>query len=425
MLKICRLGIFLRFNSLIILCFLFNHKILPAQVQLDSMPVTSPDLFGREEELSLLDEAWENPETGILVFIALGGVGKTSLVNAWLHNHMAKENFRDAEMVYAWSFYSQGAAEGRQASADRFLADALKCFGDPNPDEGFPTEKGRRLADLIKKQKSLIVLDGLEPVQHPPGPQEGKVKDEGLRTLLRNLAVQNPGLCVITTRLKVDDLKTYIRSSVKEQVLEHLSEEAGMKLLVHLGVSGPKKELLTAVKEFDGHALALTLLGTYLKNVYRGDIRKRDKIERLAYEDDYHGKHARRVMESYEKWLKESKKGQRQLAILRIMGLFDRPADKDAIKAVLAEPVIEGLTEDLQGISDADWGYALRDLRELRLILQEDACEKNSLDCHPLIREHFSEKLKREQNEAWKKAHSRLYGSELAQLFCGLIILTT
>jgi len=37
-------------------------------------------LFGRDEELALLDAAWANPKTHIQTIVAWGGVGKTSLV---------------------------------------------------------------------------------------------------------------------------------------------------------------------------------------------------------------------------------------------------------------------------------------------------------------------------------------------------------
>jgi len=57
--------------------------------------------------------------------VAWGGVGKTSLVNRWL-NHMENDNYRGAKRVYAWSFYSQGAEEGKQASADEFLQETLE-----------------------------------------------------------------------------------------------------------------------------------------------------------------------------------------------------------------------------------------------------------------------------------------------------------
>ncbi len=285
-------------------------------VSLAKLPPTSPELFGREKELAMLDAAWKNQRTNIVSLVAFGGVGKTALVNKWLLQ-MSEDNYRGAEQVYGWSFYSQGAAEGKQASADLFIASALKWFGDPNPDEGSPWSKGERLAELIKKERTLLILDGLEPLQYPPGQMEGRLKDPGLQCLLRELARHNPGLCIITTRLSVDNLKDFIGTSVARINLEHLSPEAGAQLLEKLGVKGAADELKQAVDEFDGHALVLTLLGRYLAVVYQGDIRQRDKIAKLTKERQQGG-HARRVMEFYERWFKDKP----ELNILRMMGLF-------------------------------------------------------------------------------------------------------
>ncbi len=66
--------------------------------------------------------------------------------------------------------------------------------------------------------------------------------------------------------------------------------------------------------------MALTLLGRYLKVVHGGDIRKRKEIPHVL-DEQKQGAHARRVMESYERWLA----GKPELDILRLMGLV-RPA---------------------------------------------------------------------------------------------------
>jgi len=329
-------------------------------------------------------------------------VGKTALVNAWL-NRMRDNHFGGAERVFGWSFYSQGASEGKQASADVFVASALKWFGDPEPDEGSPWEKGERLAELIKKQKTLLILDGLEPLQNPPGVDEGQIKDQGLKSMLRELAHHNPGLCVITTRLTVDDLKDFIGNSVQNILLGHLSPDAGMDLLEHLGVKGTSEELKQASREFGYHALALTLLGNYLTMVYDGDVRKRDRIARLI-DDEGHGGHAKRVMESYEKWFKDTP----ELNVLYIVGVFGRPAEGGAIKPLMTKPIINGLTSDFKKLSEKNWQFALNRLRKVGLLSNEGG-ESEKLDCHPLIREHFGEKLKENNPDAWKEAHSRLY----------------
>jgi tetratricopeptide (TPR) repeat protein len=375
----------------------------PERVSLARLPSTSPDLFGREAELAILDAAWEDPGTNVLSLVAWGGVGKTALVNKWLLQ-VGEERYRGADRVYGWSFYSRGAAEGRQVSADPFIAAALDWFGDPDPTQGSPWDKGERLAELVRGWRTLLVLDGLEPLQHPPGEMAGRLKAPGLRCLLRGLARHNPGLCILTTRLEVDDLKDFVGTSVRRVPLGRLSPEAGAAYLAHLGVEGTPGELRRAVAEFDGHALALTLLGSYLAVAYEGDVRKRGRIARLAQERRQ-GRHARRVMASYERWFE----GRPELDILRVMGLFDRPAERAAIEALSVPPAIEGLTSRLQGLSDEDWGYAVDNLRAARLLAGEDPRRPDTLDCHPLVREHFGERVERSDPDAWREAHRRLY----------------
>lgn len=372
------------------------------KISLAKLPSTSPELFGREKELKFLDEAWENPKINIVSLVAWGGVGKTALINSWL-SKMSDEHYRGAECIYGWSFYSQGASE-KQASSDLFIASSLAWFGDPDPNKGTPWEKGKRLADLIKKKRTLLVLDGLEPLQNSPGENQGKIKDPALQCLLRELAINNSGLCIITTRLEVDDIKDFVGKTVQKIPLDSLSPEAGAQFLQFLGTKGTFDELKHAVMEFDGHALALSLLGRYIAIVYQGDIRQRDKIARLT-DEQKQGVHTKRVIESYEKWFE----GKPELNILKIMGLFDRSADGGAIKAVIADPPIKGLTSELGELSYERWQYALNNLREAKLLIKENQHRQDVLDCHPLVREYFGAKLKSSNPAAWKEAHTRLY----------------
>src|SRR6516225_6238000 len=41
-------------------------------------------------------------------------------------------------------------------------------------------------------------------------------------------------------------------------------------------------------------------------------------------------------------------------SVLRMLGLFDRPADEKALEALLAPPAIQGLTESLTGLSSTE-----------------------------------------------------------------------
>ena len=359
-------------------------------------------LVERRISLSWID-AWANQDVNVVTIVAWAGVGKSTLVNHWLRR-MAAEHYRSAELVFGWSFYRQGTS-GDTSSADEFLDAALTWFGDPDPRLGTAWEKGERLAKLVAHRRTLLVLDGLEPLQNPPGPQEGRLREPSLQALLRELAAFNTGLCVITTRMPVADIADHERTSALRRDLEQLSSDAGAKLLRALGVKGDEAELRSASDEFSGHCLALTLLGSYLTDAYNGDIRCRKEVsERLAH-DVRQGVHARKVMESYQTWFGEGP----ELSVLRMLGLFDRPADEKALGALLKPPAIRGLTESLTDLSPTEWRTILAKLRRARLLAGEDPHNPGHLDTHPLVREYFGEQLRSQRTDAWKECNRRLY----------------
>jgi hypothetical protein len=70
--------------------------------------------------------------------------------------------------VFVESFYSQGSDERRNASSELFFEQALAFFGHQGEPIKQADEQGRALARLLIEQRGLLVLDGLEPLQHPP-----------------------------------------------------------------------------------------------------------------------------------------------------------------------------------------------------------------------------------------------------------------
>jgi predicted ATPase len=376
-------------------------RLGPKRISIARLPVTGNNFFGREADIAFLDEAWENRRVKVITMVAWAGVGKSTLVNQWLLR-MAAEHYRFAELVFGWSFYRQGIS-GSIGSADQFLDAALRWFGDPDPRIGTAWAKGERLAKLVAHRRTLLVLDGLEPLQNPPGPQEGRLRDPSLQALLRRLVNYNKGLCIITTRIPVADIVDQEGRSVVRWEMDQLSSDAGAQLLRALSVIGDEEKLRNASTEFGGHCLALTLLGSYLADAHEGDVRCRKEIH--VGKDTRKGAHAQRVMESYQTWLGEGP----ELSILRMLGLFDRPADEKAFGAILKPPVISGLTESLIGISPTDWHTILAKLRRARLLAGEDLDNPGHLDAHPLVREYFGEQLRSQQPDAWKQCNRRLY----------------
>jgi tetratricopeptide (TPR) repeat protein len=375
----------------------------PKKVSIARLPVTGGELFGREEDLAFLDAAWADSKVNVVSIVAWAGVGKSALVNHWLRR-VAAEHYRSAEFVFGWSFYRQGAG-GETSSADEFLDTTLAWFGDPDPRLGTAWEKGERLARLSGRRRTLLVLDGLEPLQNPPGPQEGRLREPSLQALLRELSAFNRGLCLITTRLPVADLADHEGVSAPRRELEHLSAKAGSRLLRALGVKGDEAELRRASDEFRGHCLALTLLGGYLADAYEGDVRYREELSNRLVQDVRQGAHARKVMTFYQSWWGEGP----ELAVLRLLGLFDRPADERALGALLKPPAIAGLTGPLTALSPSQWRTVLARLRRARLLSGEDPHYPGQLDAHPLVREYFGGQLRTQQTAAWQEGNRRLY----------------
>ncbi|MGH6798795.1 MAG: toll/interleukin-1 receptor domain-containing protein, partial [Roseiarcus sp.] len=92
----------------------------PVSVDISGLPETGYErLVGRDAELGRLDEAWSDGKINILSLVAEGGAGKSALVNEWL-TRLRAENYRGADCVLGWSFYSQGSKE-RATAADAFL----------------------------------------------------------------------------------------------------------------------------------------------------------------------------------------------------------------------------------------------------------------------------------------------------------------
>lgn len=392
------------------------------------LPRTGDDLFGRDSDVTILDEAWANPTTCIIQIVAPGGVGKTQLVKKWRERLLASADHGGAVRAFDWSFYSQGTQQ--QASSDEFLDRALRWFGEPKPENYIdPWAKGERLAELVKQQRTLLILDGLEPLQHPPGPMAGELSDPAIQALLEALRWGNPGLCIVTTREAVRVLNEIAEPTRRTIDLTNLSSEAGAGLLRKCGVTGDPDKLRQASVDVNGHALALILLGTYLKLKCRGDVNQRSEALLFQGHERY-AAHAHKVMASYETWLeRQDHLGPATVAILRLMGLFNRPADLGCLAALRAEPPIPGLTEALfLGDHEQTWNRAVERLRAARLLTDETAEQANqgeeksqlaplqlcshcliALDAHPLIREHFAIQLTERFLDAEREAHRRLY----------------
>jgi tetratricopeptide (TPR) repeat protein len=390
-----------------------ERKIAPSRLSRHA----AKQFFGREAELELLDQAWADPGMHVLSIVAWGGVGKTSLVNRWIATRMIAKSWPGVERYYDWSFYSQGTGDSRQTSSALFINEALKFFGDPDPTLGTEWERGERLARLVREHKTLLVLDGIEPLQYPPtdrSRQAGRLKDKALEALLQSLVQENNGLCIVTTREHLTNIESL--PTQQEHKLDKLMLEAAIGLIRHLQLIGTDEQIKEMWDALDGHALSMLQLGRLLARGYGRDLRKWREMGFTKADKLKQGRSTMRVMSHYESWLASGDKEQQlELAILRLMGLFEKPMSPGCFGALRATPTIAGLTELFAGLENFEVEAAVTTLIENELLSHcggEDfsgSLLDVHLDAHPLIREYFAVQLKRDKPEAFQAAHSRLF----------------
>ncbi|MBL8470421.1 MAG: ATP-binding protein [Rhodocyclaceae bacterium] len=398
------------------------------RIDIDHLPQGAPHFQGRKDELAALDQAWgDSGRTRVVQLIAPGGTGKTSLVTRWLDS-LCSGGWRGAEQVFAWSFYSQGSGEDRQASEDGFLEAALIFFGVRIDAAASPWDKGAKLADAVAARRSLLVLDGMEPLQYPPGsPLAGELKAPGVQTLLKRLAARGqPGLVLITSREHLADLADRVRDGERPDAgvvvldLGNLEDGDGARLLYKLGVTragasriaaasaADDAELRAASREVGGHALTLRLIGSYIREALSRDVRKRDVVDFSRADELNKRGHAFRAIGNYEKWFeREGEACARQLALVRLVGFFDRPASRENLSALCAPPIIPGLTDALCDLDEQGWNITRTKLEDAGLVSWDQGA--GNLDAHPLVREYFAQRLEQDQPEAWREGHRRVY----------------
>jgi hypothetical protein len=378
----------------------------PGAIAPSRLAVGQGDLLGRTAELARLTAAWDEGRIHVMALIAWGGVGKTSLVGRWAAGLVTRSDFNAS--YFDWSFSHQGSSDSLETSDDQFIDAALRHFGAPEfaDSRNAGGTKGAYLAELVSRRRALLVLDGLEPLQHWHGALEGALRTPATKVLLQSLAVANTGLCVVTSRKPIADLDRFRGISFAEDKLERLETRDGARLLSSLGVIGSEADLDRIVEHADGHALTLRLLGKFLCAIHGGEVGQANLASLLEVDRELEGGQAFRIIQAYERYFETAGEfGQRQLSALRLLGLFDRPASSECLRKLREEPAIAGLTESLVGLSENQWLFLLSHLEMDDLIVRN----QETVDVHPLLREFFADRVRLGNPKGWSVAQGRIF----------------
>ncbi|MBI5955180.1 MAG: tetratricopeptide repeat protein [Chloroflexi bacterium] len=252
----------------------------------NSAPTVLPEWTGRDDLLAQITADWNDPQKHVTGLIGFGGEGKSSLARKWVDD---------------------------------------LCRGEA----------------MLGAGRYLFVLDGLEVLQHQEGDQYGLLQSNDLRDLLTYFArPDNQSFCLITSRAPLLDLMEYTTYTHRD--VDRLSEADGISLLEKLGVKGSKEQMGKVVSDWDGHALTISLLGSYLAEKYGGDIAHLADIP-IPTADEPRYERVHRVLRRYDEHLTEAER-----EFLKLFSAFRTPVHESAFDKVFV-PLLFPTTETTKG----------------------------------------------------------------------------
>jgi tetratricopeptide (TPR) repeat protein len=369
----------------------FREKVAP---QLGSVFYDAPeplaDWIGREDLLAAMDADWREERVRVLGLIGFGGEGKSSLARKWLEHVLtsAEGPGRGPDGVLWWSFHSQ-------PSVDAFLEAALKFLSAGRLDLREYVGANLRVRAILamlstlgaQKKRVIFVLDGLEMMQVVEGDAYGSIESNDLRDFLELFAeIEHLSCCVVTSRLPLLDLLRY--PSYRHRDVERLSAKDGRALLQQLGVKGQDEALDTVVREWDGHALTLHLLGNYLTEMHEGEVTEATGLLADAgatlYERTHH------MLGYYDEILVMVERD-----FLMLLSIFHGPTPEAVVAEVIRGRTYPGaLNARVVVLGQDKFELLLKRLKAWRLLRYEAREQRYTL--HPLIHAYYSNRLKRE-----------------------------
>ena len=372
-----------------------NEKLtFPFPPNLHNQTPPEPNFVGRKEILETITEWYTNPEVRIGALIGWGGVGKSAIVRKWYDT--LESNAIKPDGIFWWGFY-------RNAYLDRFLDALLEYLAQGRVDlkEFRGTwKKVDKIKELILEGEYLIILDGLEQMQkgEVSGEEFGSMAHRECSDLLRFLADgKDKGLCLITTRYPLTDIKNYEGTVYQKKEVKRLELEDARALFKKVGVEGSQDEIDSVIEEYGGHALSLILLSKYLVEDFGGDINKAKDIPPFHSDKEAGGK-AHRILLWYERQL-----GEEQRAFMRLFSLFRGAVREEDFEGVFQAKMETEMNQALRAMSSFSFKRMVDNLCDRRLISKG---QENTYATHPLIKNYFKSDFD-EKNK--KLCHKRIY----------------
>jgi tetratricopeptide (TPR) repeat protein len=378
--------------------------------QLHDKPKLMQDWVGRSDLLASIDNEWAGRTRRVVALIGFGGEGKSYLASRWVDALLERPASDRPAGVFWWTFNTPDVDQFFEATLT-YMTGGRSDLLDTAPAAG---QRAHMIAAMLRTRRYLFVLDGIEVLQHQEADRYGELVSNALREFLSLFATpQHDSFCLITSRAPLVDL-TNAREYTQYGV-EGLTANEGHELLRNAGVIRPDSELDRIVATWSGHALTLSLIGSYLADQQQseGDIPLVSEIPALV-SDETRYKHVRRVLSYYDEQLTDAER-----AFLMIFSAFRTPVPKAALARVFREDWGPGaLNAPIAALDDVECDDLLE--RQVRRRVLRHTAGQDEYVVHPLIRDHYYRLAEREPDRLCT-VHERLKEYYLSAMKAGQV----
>jgi Trypsin-like peptidase domain len=348
-------------------------------IKLYGAPASLEVWAGRSKFLKSLHADWSNPTSHITNLVGLGGQGKSSLARRWIDVLLRDKSLPQPDGIFWWSFYEMPDVDDFFKALFAYFHDnkrtaevLKKALGTKvsnkeikKIEQEWMNAPAQAIAAMLRSGHYLFVFDGLEVMQYEEeGDHYGLLKDSRLSDFLRYIAAPgHDSFCLTTSRISVFDLIDY--TTYTQRDVDGLSINEGYELLKKLGVSGNESLFKSIIRTWEGHALCLSLIGTYIAEKLGGIITDIAQIP-IPKRGEALYEQIERILQRYDTALSEPEQ-----AFLMILSAFRIPIDEKAFASVFRKKT-NNLDKPVAQLDEKAFQNLLDHLMKYRLLNYED-----------------------------------------------------